>query len=44
MIRFRSVTTSATVAAKKSVAQPTIWPTSAAAGACRKIGCMRAMR
>jgi hypothetical protein len=44
MIRLRSVTTSATVAAKRSVAVPTIAATSAAAGASSKSGCMRAMR
>ena len=44
MTRLRSVTTSAIVAAIRSVAQPTIAPTSAAVGACSNSGCMRAIR
>ena len=44
MTRLRSVTTRPIEAAISSVAQPTIEPTSAAAGACSKIGCMRAIR
>ena len=44
MTRLRSVTTSAIVAAITSVRQPMIAPTSAAAGACSKNGCMRAIR
>ena len=44
MTRLRSVTTRPIVAAISSVAQPTIAPTSAAAGACSNIGCMRAIR
>ena len=44
MTRLRSVTTRPIVAAISSVAQPTIAPTSAAAGACSNSGCMRAIR
>src|ERR671924_1126662 len=42
--RLRLVTTRPIVAAISSVRQPTIAPTSAAAGACSKSGCMRAIR
>jgi hypothetical protein len=38
MIRLRSVTTTATVAANSRVAAPMIADTSAAAGACSKSG------
>jgi hypothetical protein len=44
MTRLRSVTTSAIVAAITSVSVPMIAPTSAAAGASSKSGCMRAIR
>ena len=44
MIRFRSVTTSAIVAATISVASPTNAAMSAAVGASSNSGCMRAIR
>ena len=44
MIRFRSVTASATVAAKISVARPMKAAMSAAVGASSKSGCERAIR
>ena len=44
MIRFRSVTTSAIVAAMSSVASPTNAATSAAVGASSKSGWERAIR
>ena len=44
MIRFRSVTASATVAAKISVARPRKAEMSAAVGASTNSGCMRAIR
>ena len=44
MIRFRSVTTSAIVAATSSVARPTNAAMSAAVGAISKSGWMRAIR
>src|SRR5919106_1020352 len=44
MTRFKSVTTRPIVAAISSVRQPTIAPTSAAAGACSNSGYMRAIR
>ena len=44
MTRLRSVTTMPIVAATKSVTQPMIMPTSAAAADCSNSGCMRAIR